>query len=87
MDKALNCRFSDLGEDWGRVEEYLRMVPASDFLSGRGEPSMLVSLEWLSGPKNFAKVINGNFSRNRRPAMSASELRLAELAREDGDAE
>lgn len=54
--------------DWW--EKFFRYVSRSDFLTGKvlgrdGEPKFMVDLEWLVGPQNFVKVIEGKYE-NRR---------------------
>ena len=57
--------------DWWR--EFFRGVADSDFLCGRsGNGSFIASLEWLVRPKNFPKVLEGNY-RNRQAARSRAE--------------
>ena len=49
--------------DWWR--EFLERVAESDFLMGRAK-EFRANLGWLVGPKNFAKVCNGQYD-NRAP--------------------
>lgn len=43
-------------------EQFFESVAASDFLNGRtSNPFTGTSIDWLLGPKNFPKVIEGNY--------------------------
>jgi uncharacterized protein YdaU (DUF1376 family) len=42
-------------------ESFFESVAASDFLSGRTENPFHPNIDWLLGPKNFCKVIEGNY--------------------------
>jgi uncharacterized protein YdaU (DUF1376 family) len=47
-------------------EAFFESVTESDFLSGRTEKSFTTTIDWLLGPENFPKVIEGNYI-NRKP--------------------
>jgi uncharacterized protein YdaU (DUF1376 family) len=46
-------------------EQFFEAVAASDFLSGRTEKPFTATIDWLLGPENFPKVIEGNYA-NRK---------------------
>jgi uncharacterized protein YdaU (DUF1376 family) len=47
-------------------ESFFESVTASDFLSGRTAKPFTATIDWLLGPENFPKVIEGNYA-NRKP--------------------
>jgi len=68
--KALQARWRENPErrqlDWWR--KFFEYVTQSDFLTGQASPSpgrdpFVVSLDWLIVPKNFAKVLEGQYHR------------------------
>jgi uncharacterized protein YdaU (DUF1376 family) len=46
-------------------ESFFELVAASDFLSGRTAKPFNATIDWLLGPENFPKVIEGNYD-NRK---------------------
>jgi len=67
-DKAIRARLREHGPDsWGLA---LAAVEASDFLLGRTEAIFRLSLDWLAGPKNYPKVLEGNYARKAPSACT-----------------
>lgn len=66
-EKSIRSRLRDHGAaSWSTA---LAAIEASDFLRGRSEKAdFKISLDWLIGPKNFPKVIDGNYG----PKIAAS---------------
>lgn len=66
--KMLKGRWSEDKErqnlEWWK--EYFKLVASSDFLLGRSGQSFQANLEWLITPKNFTKVIEGNYTNRRQ---------------------
>ncbi len=59
------------GPDIGKWRTYFEYVRESDFLMGRsagsgGRPPFVATLEWLTRPSNFAKVIEGLYHKAAR---------------------
>ena len=64
---AIAARMADLSEVWPadspdkRVHRFLKLVEANDWWMGRGENSWGgLNITWVTGPKNFEKIINSN---------------------------
>ena len=64
---AIAARMADLSEVWPadspqkRVHRFLKLVEANDWWMGRGENSWGgLNIAWVTGPKNFEKIINSN---------------------------
>lgn len=70
--KRLKARWNEKPErkslDWWR--EFFQRCAASDWLTGRVR-SFVCDLDWLVGPKNMAKVLNGRYD-NRGPRTGSS---------------
>jgi hypothetical protein len=70
--KRLKTRWNEKPErkslDWWR--EFFQRCAASDWLTGRVS-SFVCDLDWLVGPKNMAKVLNGRYD-NRGPRTGSS---------------
>lgn len=54
---------ADTLEYW---QNYFAKVAASDFLCGRGSGAWRADFEWLTDPKNFARVIEGRYDNQPR---------------------
>ena len=52
-------------------QAFFQSVAASDFLSGRTAKPFLATIDWMLGPENFPKIVEGNFE-NRRSANGAN---------------
>lgn len=62
-ERLLKARIKEYGEDG--VLEAISKVKESDFLQGHGERGWVISFDWFLGPRNFAKVIEGNYSKKQ----------------------
>ncbi len=62
-ERCADGKPADTLEWW---ERFFESVAASDFLSGRTAKPFTATIDWLLGPENFCKVIEGNFA-NRKP--------------------
>jgi uncharacterized protein YdaU (DUF1376 family) len=65
-ERCADGKPADSIEYW---QSFFESVAASDFLCGRAK-DFVCNIDWLLGPKNFLKVIEGNFG-NRKPNGSA----------------
>lgn len=72
---SLTRIWRDLGRDLGQWVAYLRKVEASDFLTGRKDtsngPFTGLSIDWICGPKNFTKIIEGNYDNKQSSGPGA----------------
>lgn len=69
--RAVRARFGECGgiEGWRAV---LGKAEASDFLCGRTDrPWSGFGFDWLTAPRNFTKIMEGNY--DNRPGKSASD--------------
>jgi hypothetical protein len=65
--------------DWW--ERFFGYVAQSDFLTGRNDQGWRASLEWLIRPRNFAKVIDGQYHNDdRMNALGAKASRTMDNA-------
>lgn len=60
------CEEGKPADKIGYWESFFETVKASDFLSGRTDKPFRPNIDWLIGPQNFCKVIEGNYD-NRKP--------------------
>jgi phage replication O-like protein O len=67
--KTLQARWreSDVHRDLGFWADYFAMVKASRFLTGKvqgknGDKPFCASFDWLIAPRNFVKVVEGNYN-------------------------
>jgi len=69
-------------------KEYFQYVSLSDFLTGK-KTDFVADLEWLIGPKNMQKVLNGRYHRDHKNGCSGLDewVRINEerFAREDAE--
>jgi hypothetical protein len=62
-------------------EDFFRYIGESDFLSGR-KTDWKASFPWVMGPKNFAKIINGQYNNNRAlPRKTQSNIAAADTVK------
>jgi len=61
--KAINARVREYGKE--SVIQVIRNTGESDFLNGKNNREFLADFDWIMKPKNFAKVLDGNYS-NRK---------------------
>lgn len=55
----------------GYWESFFESVTASDFLSGRTTKPFSATIDWLLGPENFPKVIEGNYANRKSNGAGA----------------
>jgi hypothetical protein len=65
-------------------ETLFELVRTSDFLTGKTEKPFQATLDWVLGPKNLAKVLQGNYE-NTKAHGSFAEL-MEKMAGPEGDA-
>jgi hypothetical protein len=70
--KRLIARLSDY-PDQGWWDAYFTRIRASEFLTGRSKAEFAATLDWVLGPKNLAKILNGNYD-NREPVRKESAM-------------
>jgi len=58
--KRLIARISDY-PDLAWWISYFDRIRASEFLTGRSKADFAATLDWVLGPKNLAKILNGNY--------------------------
>lgn len=64
---------------WGGLFQY---IGESDFLSGR-KTDFKASFNWIMGPKNFTKILNGAYNNNRAlPERTQRNLSAADQAKQ-----
>ena len=61
--QTINGRCREFGED--SIIIAIRKAARSDFLNGRGDRHFVASFDWIMGPKNFPKVLEGNYDNDR----------------------
>ena len=62
--KAVKARMKDVPtlEEW---ECFFDIIQKSDFLSGRSKVDFVASFDWILLEKNFLKIVEGNYNRNK----------------------
>jgi len=56
---ALKARYKEVGSE--RIELMLKNAGESVFLNGTNDRNWIANFDWLFGPKNFMKVLEGNY--------------------------
>lgn len=59
-ERLLKARIKEYGEDG--VLEAIGKIKGSKFLMGGGDKGWTITFDWFLGPRNFAKVLEGNYS-------------------------
>lgn len=67
-ERLLKARIKEYGETG--VLEAISKVKESDFLQGHGDRGWVITFDWFLGPRNFAKVIEGNYSKKEETKRS-----------------
>ena len=78
-ERLLKARIKEYGEDG--ILEAIGKIKESDFLQGHGDRGWVITFDWFLGPRNFAKVLEGNYSNKpdqKNNAPSIEELRYIE---------
>ena len=60
--KAIRARFNEYGKD--AVFEVVKKAAASSFLNGGGDKGFVADIDWMMGPRNFPKILDGFYDRN-----------------------
>ena len=69
----IKARFVSLGRDIDKLDEFLKKVEQSDFLTGRnGKRNGSFGIDWIFKESNFVKIQEGNYD-NRTPQPSEPE--------------
>lgn len=61
--RMLGARLHEHGYE--TINQMLRKAAGSNFLAGANNRKWMASFDWLLGPCNFAKVLEGNYDNNR----------------------
>ena len=56
---TIRARIKEYGAE--KIKEAFRMVLSSGFLTGNNDRGWKANFDWVMGPKNFVKVIEGNY--------------------------
>ena len=59
--KAIRARINEYGKD--AVVEVVKKAAASTFLNGGGDKGFVADIDWMMGPRNFPKVLDGFYDR------------------------
>ena len=59
--KAIRARFNEYGKD--AVFEVVKKAAASSFLNGGGDKGFVADIDWMMGPRNFPKILDGFYDR------------------------
>lgn len=60
--KAIRARFNEYGKD--AIIEVVKKAAASSFLNGGGDKGFVADIDWMMGPRNFPKILDGFYDRN-----------------------
>ena len=66
--KLIRARVAQFGKK--ALEEVIKKAAASDFLKGQNQRGFTATFDWLILPKNFEKVLSGNYD-NKEPRSSS----------------
>lgn len=75
--KTGSARLVEAGLSW---RDYFSLAADSDFLMGRDGRWQGCGFDWLIGPKNMLKVLEGNYSNRLTPEQEKAMREQAELA-------
>ena len=59
--KTIRARINEYGKD--AVVEVVKKAAASTFLNGGGDKGFVADIDWMMGPRNFPKVLDGFYDR------------------------
>lgn len=76
--KLLNARIKEHGLE--AVYEAIERVKASDFLKGQNKSGWTITFDWFIRPRNFQKVLEGNYDNRSENHASASNNRSTETS-------
>ena len=60
--KTIRARINEYGKD--AVVEVVKKAAASTFLNGGGDKGFVADIDWMMGPRNFPKILDGFYDRN-----------------------
>ena len=60
--KTIRARINEYGKD--AVVEVVKKAAASTFLNGGGDKGFVADIDWMMGPRNFPKILEGFYDRN-----------------------
>lgn len=75
--KAIRARVKQYGEE--TIQKVFELAAQSNFLNGVNDTGFTATFDWIMGPKNFVKVLEGNYC-NRPVKNGAKASKLDELA-------
>lgn len=61
---AIKARLKEYSQE--EIFEAIKTAAESDFLTGKTEAEFVITFDWFFGPKNFLKVIEGNYKNKTR---------------------
>lgn len=77
-ERLLKARIKEYGEDG--VLEAIGKIKDSKFLMGGGDKGWTITFDWFLGPRNFAKVLEGNYSdKGAKVTASCKDERPADM--------
>lgn len=59
--KAIRARINEYGKD--AVVEVVKKAAESTFLNGGGDKGFVADIDWMMGPRNFPKILDGFYDR------------------------
>ena len=59
--KAIRARINEYGKD--TVVEVVKKAAESTFLNGGGDKGFVADIDWMMGPRNFPKILDGFYDR------------------------
>ena len=59
--KTIRARINEYGKD--AVVEVVKKAAASTFLNGGGDKGFVADIDWMMGPRNFPKILDGFYDR------------------------
>ena len=59
--KTIRARINEYGKD--AVIEVVKKAAASTFLNGGGDKGFVADIDWMMGPRNFPKILDGFYDR------------------------
>lgn len=70
--KAIKSRINEHGE--ASIDEVFHKISESDFLMGKAEKGWVCTFDWVFSPRNYLKVLEGNYANNRSNYSSKREV-------------
>ncbi len=60
--RTIRARINEYGKD--AVVEVVKKAAASSFLNGGGDKGFVADIDWMMGPRNFPKILDGFYDRS-----------------------